>query len=71
MHLKGADMANLVETSEMKAGPVRVPVMVKKNVANHLAQYVLEQEEGSLRYDAIIDDVIKLGILAMKQKKVS
>ena len=60
-------MKDTVKTREMELGPVRVPVMVKKNVANDLAAYLLEQ--GQAKYDAAMERIIQLGIEAARRER--
>jgi hypothetical protein len=63
-------MKNTVKTLEMELGPVRVPVMIQKNVANELATFLLEQEREPTKYDAALERVIQLGIEAAKRERV-
>jgi len=60
-------MKNVVKTREMELGPVRVPVMIQKSVANDLAAFVLEQ--GQAKYDAVMDRIIQLGLEAARRER--
>ena len=60
-------MDELIKTGEMKKSPVRVPVMIDKDVAGNLAKYLLEQDKS--RYDAAIEKVITLGIQKAREQK--
>jgi hypothetical protein len=62
-------MKNFVKTREMELGPVRVPVMVRKNVANQLASFLLENGQGQTKYDAAMERIIELGIEAAKRER--
>ena len=59
-------MKNTVKTREMELGPVRVPVMIKKNVANELASFLLEQDKA--KYDVAVERIIHLGIAAARRE---
>ena len=60
-------MDELIKTGEMKKSPVRVPVMIEKDVAGNLARYLLEQDRSL--YDATIAKVITLGIQQARAQK--
>jgi hypothetical protein len=60
-------MKNMIRTREMEIGPVRVPVMIQKSVANDLAAFVLEQ--GQAKYDAVMDRIIQLGLEAARRER--
>jgi hypothetical protein len=62
-------MKNFVKTREMELGPVRVPVMIKKNVAAELATFLLENDQGQTKYDAAMERIIQLGIEAAKRER--
>jgi hypothetical protein len=61
-------MKDTIKTREMESGPARVPVMVKKSVANDLAAYLLEQ--GQAKYDTAMERIIQLGIEAARRERV-
>ena len=58
-------MPDFVKTRQMEEGPLRVPVMVEKDLAQKLASYV--KEHGTKRYDHTLDQVIRLGLEAAKR----
>jgi hypothetical protein len=60
-------MSKLVKTREMSLGPMRVPVMMKKNVAADLASTIVKQEQRD--YDATMEDIIRLGIDAYRRRR--
>jgi hypothetical protein len=60
------EMKNVVKTREMELGPIRVPVMVKKNLAAELADYLMEH--GRNKYDATLEQVIRLGLEASRRR---
>jgi len=62
-------MKNVVKTREMELGPVRVPVMIQKNVANELATFLREHGQGQTKYDAAMERIIQLGIEAAKRER--
>ena len=62
-------MKNFVKTREMELGPVRVPVMMQKNVAAELATFLLEHGKGQSKYDAAMERIIQLGIEAAKRER--
>ncbi|MCK9459433.1 MAG: hypothetical protein M0R80_07335 [Proteobacteria bacterium] len=62
-------MKNFVKTREMELGPVRVPVMIQKNVANELATFLREHDHGQAKYDAAMERIIQLGIEAAKRER--
>lgn len=60
-------MPELIKTAEMDSGPVRVPVMMEKNVANRLASFILSRGGGD--YDAAIEKIIEAGLEATQGVK--
>jgi len=60
-------MNNVIKTKEMDLGPIRVPVMMNEKVASDLARHLLSR--GLARYDAEMEQVIRLGIEAARRKR--
>lgn len=60
------EMEDVIKTREMELGPVRVPVMMQKNLAAHLAAYLLKHDRS--HYDATLEKIINLGIEATKSQ---
>jgi hypothetical protein len=62
-------MEEYVKTAEMEMGPVRVPVMMEKNVANRLAAYILTR--GRADYDTAMQRIIEAGLEATRRQDPS
>ena len=60
-------MPDLVKTTEMETGPVRVPVMMEKTVANRLASYILSR--GGSDYDEAMERIIEAGLKAATARR--
>ena len=60
-------MKELVITKEMKCGPTRVPVMMRKGLADRLATYLLQH--GSSAYDDNLERIISAGLDAIGSKR--
>lgn len=69
MREKANQMDDFINTKIMQSGPIRVPVMMKKQLAAQLADYLLQHDNGE--YDATLEEIIVLGIEATKQTKDS
>ena len=55
-------MDDITDTEEMGFGPVRVPVMMRKNIADRLAVYILQNSRSA--YDEALEKVISMGLEA-------
>ena len=56
-------MKNVVITKEMQCGPTRVPVMMRKGLADRLATYLLQH--GRSAYDENLERIICAGLDAI------
>lgn len=64
--MKHEGTQQMVETREMRMGPVRVPVMMQKKVAAELADYLLTL--GTSEYDRAMEEIIRQGIDATRRR---
>ena len=60
-------MDDIIDTEEMGFGPVRVPVMMRKNIADRLAVYILQNSRSA--YDEALEKVINMGLEAVSSDR--